>query len=238
MELIELKNKLLQLFTGTEAELDEIKSLMDKDSAMFPFNEYEFLICSLLNSKSLSYEKYIDIRTDYINKNPNLWIFEMTAPRPFGEGFAHTFVETKCSKIQRPSKKLDPSYSGEYDLWLDGISIEVKASRAVDDTLDGPLYMKALSRNTAKSFVMNFQQLKPQCCNVFIWIAVFRDSIVVWVMNSREVQNNPLFSKGQHRGNKGKEGQLHITNDNIQLFSKFELKDNDLEKAIRDAAAR
>ena len=137
-----------------------------------------------------------------------------------------------------PSKKLDADFKGEYDLWLDGIKIEVKASRAVDSDSDEPLYIKALSSNTHKRFLMNFQQLKPQCCDVFIWLAVFRDDIILWVLNSDEAASHELFSKGQHRGNHGNEGQLHIKNDNINLFDKYKLIDNDIEKAIKDAVAR
>ncbi|MEZ5497718.1 MAG: hypothetical protein R3F25_13010, partial [Gammaproteobacteria bacterium] len=122
--------------------------------------------------------------------------------------------------------------------WLDGITIEVKASRAVDSDSDEPLYMKALSRHTKKRFLMNFQQLKPQCCDVFIWVAVFRDEIVLWIMSSDEVLNHPLYSKGQHRGNKGNEGQLHVKDDNVSQLNRFELKDDNIEKAIRDAAKR
>ncbi len=85
---------------------------------------------------------------------------------------------------------------------------------------------------------MNFQQLKPQCCDVFIWVAVFRDEIVLWVMNSSEVQNNPLFSKGQHRGNSGNEGQLHVKHENVHLLEKYEVKDKDLGEVIREAAKR
>jgi len=136
----------------------------------------------------------LEIRTEYISENPNLWIFEISAPRGFGEKFAQTYVRGICSKLKNPSKELDSEYSGEYDLWLDGISIEVKASRAVDSDSDKPLYMKALSRDTQNRFLMNFQQLKPQCCDVFIWVAVFRDEIVIWVISSVEVMRHPLFS--------------------------------------------
>ena len=85
---------------------------------------------------------------------------------------------------------------------------------------------------------MNFQQLKPQCCDVFIWVAVFRDEIVLWIISSSEVQNHTLFSKGQHRGNKGNEGQLHIKHDNIHQLNDFILDGDNLEQAIRDAAKR
>lgn len=238
MELTELRDKIIATFTGSKSDLADVLAMVEQDQSIFPFNEYEHLICNLVDRGGMSYEQYIEIRTEYISENPNLWIFEISAPRGFGEKFAQTYVQGKCSKLKKPSKKLDPNYSGEYDLWLDGITIEVKASRAVDSDSGEPLYMKALSRNTKKRFLMNYQQLKPQCCDVFIWVAVFRDEIVLWIMNSDEVLNNPLYSKGQHRGNKGNEGQLHVKHDNVHLLSNFELKDDFIEKAIRDAAER
>lgn len=238
MELTELKAKIIESFSGAASDLEAIIQMIDNDQSIFPFNEYEHLICNLIRVGGLTYEQYTDIRTEYISANPNLWIFEISAPRGFGEKFAQTYVQGKCSKLKNPNKQLDPSYSGDYDLWLDGIRIEVKASRAVDSDSDEPLYMKALSRNTDKKFLMNFQQLKPQCCDVFIWVAVYRDQIVLWVMSSKEVLENPAYSKGQHRGNKGNEGQLHVQQDNIASLKKYELADDNLEQAIRNAAKR
>jgi len=233
MELSELKNRICDSFSGSMQDLQDVLAMVEEDNAIYPFNEFEHLICGLIEKGGLSYQQYIDIRTEYISENPNLCIFEISAPRGFGEKFAQTYVQGKCHNLQKPSKKIDPSFSGEYDLWLDGIRIEVKASRAVDSNSDEPLYIKALSRDTEKPFLMNFQQLKPQCCDVFIWVAVFRDQIVLWVMGSQDVLDHELYSKGQHRGNKGNEGQLHIKHDNVHLFRPFELATNDLETVIR-----
>lgn len=238
MELTELKAKIIESFSGSASDLEEVLQMVDDDRSIFPFNEYEHLICNLIERGGLTYQQYINIRTEYISANPNLWLFEISAPRGFGEKFAQTYVQGKCSKLKIPNKKLDPNYSGDYDLWLDGIRIEVKASRAVDIDSEEPLYMKALSRKTNKNFLMNFQQLKPQFCDVFIWVAVFRDQIVLWVMSSKEVLENPSYSKGQHRGNKGNEGQLHIRKANIAQLEKYELQGDNLEQAIRDAAKR
>lgn len=238
MELIELKNRILAHFHGNDAEKQQLIDMIDRDNAVYPFNEFELLIATLLAKDSLTYQEYLDIRQDYISRNPNLWIFEISAPRGFGESFAQTYIEGKCSKLQHPTKSLDPEYHGDYDLWLDGIRIEVKASRVTDSMLDGPLYMKALSSNTKRPFLMNFQQLKPQCCDVFIWMAVYRDSISIWVMNSKEVLGHPDYSKGQHRGNKGNEGQLHITDGNIGTLSPYLLGDNNLEQAVKEAYNR
>lgn len=235
MELTELRDKIRSSFTGSKEDLEAVIAIVEEDRAIFPFNEYEHLICNLINKGGLSYEQYIEIRTEYISENPNLWIFEISAPRGFGESFAQTYIQGKSSKLKKPSKKLDPNYSGQYDLWLDGITIEVKASRAVDRDSDEPLYMKALSRDTKKRFLMNFQQLKPGCCDVFIWVAVFRDEIVLWIISSKDVASNPLYSS-QHRG--GIEGQVMVTSENVNLLSKYELTDDNIEKAIRSAASK
>ena len=84
---------------------------------------------------------------------------------------------------------------------------------------------------------MNFQQIKPGCCDVFVWVAVWRDTIKYWVQSSHEVENNPHYSKSQHRGNVG-EGQLHLRQDNIRDFDKFQVKSDGLRQAIIDAHAR
>jgi hypothetical protein len=235
MELTELRTRIQESFTGSKEHLEAVVALVEQDRAIFPFNQYEHLICGLIDKGGLSYEQYVEIRTEYISENPNLWIFEISAPRGFGESFAQTYVQGKCSKLKKPSKKIDPNYAGQYDLWLDGITIEVKASRAVDRDSDEPLYMKALSRDTHRRFLMNFQQLKPDCCDVFIWVAVYRDQIVLWIIGSDEVSKNPSYSS-QHRG--GIEGQVMITNDNIGVLDQYELKEDNIEQAIRSAASK
>ena len=238
MELSELRHKICSSYTGSHAELAEILKLVEDDESIFPFNEYEHLICRLLKTGNFTFAKYLEIRSEYLSQNPNLWIFEISAPRGFGEKFAQTYVCGKSKGIKKPSKAVDVNFSGEYDLLLDKIKIEVKASRVVESSSEEPLYIKALSKNTDKPFLINFQQLKPYLCDVFVWVAVFRDEIVIWIMNSSEVANHPLYSRGQHRGNKGNEGQLHVKHDNIHLFDDYVLGEADLDQRIRDAANR
>ena len=84
---------------------------------------------------------------------------------------------------------------------------------------------------------MNFQQVKPKCCDVFVWISVWRDTIKYWVLSSKEVEKNKYYSKGQHRGNTG-EGQLHLKHDNIKDFVKYEAKPKELLEKIIEAYKR
>ena len=235
-----LKKELDKLIMKLE-NADNFLTTLEDLKSVYPFNEYEYIISHLLAAKKLTIDEYYELRDSYINRNLYLYIFEISAPRGFGDKWAFGELKNLVPELLRPNKKLDPNYSGEYDFWLDwqgengkshGIRIEVKTSRAVDfEKPDEPLYIKALASDSKRPFDMNFQQIKVKCADVFIWIAVWRDKIRYWVLNSEEVKTNKYFSKGQHRGNKG-EGQLHLNQENISEFEKYEVKSTEIKSAI------
>ena len=200
-----------------EAIYERLKNLI----SVFPFNEYEYMISTLLGREKLSLDDDYALRDEYVERNMYLYIFAISAPRGFGETWAQGHLKELDPELEKPSKKKDPSYSGQYDFYLDGkIKIEVKASRAVDFDREAPLYVKALASDSARPFDMNFQQVKPDCCDVFVWVAVWRDRIRYWTLASKELKGNPYYSKGQHRGNVG-EGQLHLRHENIDEFKNY-----------------
>ncbi|MCL1967608.1 MAG: hypothetical protein FWF67_06965 [Fibromonadales bacterium] len=203
---------------------------LDNLYSVFPFNKFEYVISHLLATKIISLDDYFDIRNEYLARNKYLHLFEISAPRGFGETWAQNHLNELVQDLKRPNKKLDKNYSGEYDFWYEGIKIEVKASRAVDSYSDESLYIKALDSKSKLPFDMNFQQLKPGCCDVFIWVAVWRDKIRYWILPSKDALKSKFFSN-QHRGSKGSkiiEGQIHITNDNISEFNKYEVSAKDI----------
>ena len=57
MELIDLKNKIIEAFSGSRQELETVLSIIEDDKSVFPFNEYEHLICTLIEKRGLTYEK-------------------------------------------------------------------------------------------------------------------------------------------------------------------------------------
>ena len=232
-----LKEQLDDLVSHLENE-SELRQRLDDLFSVFPFNEYEYIISMLLGLGKLTLDEYYELRDEYISRNMFLYVFEISAPRGFGETWAQGHVKELVPELIKPSKKRDPNYSGQYDFYLDEkIRIEVKASRAVDFNSREALPVKALSSDSEKGFDMNFQQTKPACCDVFIWVGVWRDVIRYWALTSDEVAKNKYFSKGQHRGNVG-EGQLHLKHNNIDEFAKYEVKSNRLLEAIRNAYKR
>lgn len=235
----QLKEKLMSLVEELEGEQNaQVLARLENLSSVYPFNEYEFLISSLMGYKKISLDDYYELRDDYIARNLFMYIFEISGPRSFGESWAQGHLKELVPDLHKPSRKLDMRYSGEYDFYLDGkIRIEVKASRAVDADSSEPLYVKALALDSDKNFWMNFQQVKCKCADVFVWVAVWRDKIRYWVLSSHELENHPDYSTGQHRGNSG-EGQLHVRRDNIDDFIPFEAQSNLLASAIREAYER
>jgi len=233
----ELEKHILQLAEKFQGQFDLSDAFLNRFYSVYPFNRFEYIISHLIAGGVMNVDKYLELRNNYLEQNKYLYLFEINAPRKFGETWAQNHLSEIVPELVRPSKKHDNSYAGQYDFWLDGIRIEVKASRAVDSQSDESLVVKALSAESNKSFNMNFQQIKPDCCDVFVWIGVWRNQIKHWVLSSREVQQNSYFSKGQHRGNVG-EGQLWVTEKNIAEFEQFvtpprELLDRMLLKAKR-----
>jgi len=189
--------------------------------SVYPFNEYEYRLMFLLNKKIISFEDYEKLRHAYVQERPYLELFGIS-PRRFGDIWAKQHLRDIDNRLQDPSKKIDSNYQGEYDLYLPQkeriIKIEVKACRAINTKKAGGLETKALNFVSKEQFWMNFQQLKLNIVDVFVFIGVWTDKILYWVLSNEEVKENP-FRSHQHRG--GIEYQIGITNENIQEFEKY-----------------
>ncbi|MDP3114563.1 MAG: hypothetical protein Q8M98_07275 [Candidatus Cloacimonadaceae bacterium] len=227
-----------QISELSESAHYDILNRLENLVSVYPFNQYEFIIATLMGLDKITIDDYYSLRDDYIERNMFLYIFEISAPRGFGEVWAHGHLKELVPRLQKPSRSRDPNYSGQYDFMLDeAIRVEVKASRAVDFNSSEPLYVKALDSTSKKRFDMNFQQIKTYCCDVFVWVAVWRNEIRYWVLSSYEVEHNANYSAGQHRGNEG-EGQLHYNEKNISQFDIYRASSDQLLQAIRDAFYR
>lgn len=231
----ELKSKIIEMKNLTNNSIDLSDKRLDDLYSVYPFNKFEYVISHLIATNTITLEEYLDIRNSYLERNKYLYVFEITAPRTFGETWAQHHLNEVVPELKIPSRSYDTNYSGQYDFWYNGIRIEVKASRAVKRKSGDSLIIKALSSDSTSGFDMNFQQIKPACYDVFVWIAVWRDKIRYWVLSSSEVEENPYYSAGQHRGNTG-EGQLWLTEKNINDFDCYEVGVRDiLDKIIEKA---
>ncbi len=218
MDLEELKLYLKELAeTLDERDRELLNARLKGLFSVFPFNEYEYVLMFLLDRGKISFEDYEKLRSDYVSSNKYLELYSL-APRIFGEVWAHKHIMDLDPRFKKPNKSIDPDYNGEYDLWIDGVRVEVKSARAVNRKIKGSILERALRFEDKKPFWMNFQQIKIDVADVFIFIGVWVDRINYWVMSNSDVKRNRFLSH-QHRG--GIEYQIGITDGNIHEFDEY-----------------
>lgn len=232
----ELKKYREALPAGQAVALSD--DIIDRIHNVYPFNKFEYLISHLIGLGVLSLAEYAELRADYIERNRYLYLFEL-APRTFGQEWGERHLMELIPDFKIPRTSLDSGFVGEYDLWLDGVRIEVKASRVVRKIAGNSLAEKAMAFGDDGRFDMNFQQLKPGCCDIFIWIAVWRNRIDYWMLTAEDVRLHPQFSN-QHRTSQVDadglplEGQIHITDSNYQDFEKYRVAPDKIRSCIAE----
>lgn len=230
MNLQDLRGYLDTLIESLSREDQSLlKARLEGLVSVFPFNEYEFILTFLVDRGIICFGDYEDLREKYVSANRYLDLFGL-APRIFGQVWGEQHLMDLDTRFRKPDKSFDPDYQGQYDLWLEGLRIEVKAARAIATKKRGNLVAKALRRDSSEPFWMNFQQLKLETCDVFIFIGVWVNEIVYWVMSADEVKNNKHLSH-QHRG--GIEYQIGITDRNIGEFDVYQVTPKSLYAAVK-----
>lgn len=216
----------IQSLTGRDRQL--LKARLAALISVFPFNDYEYSLMFLMNRQVITFDEYEALRKEYVSANKYLNLYEL-APRVFGEIWGHQHIIDLDSRFERASKKVDPDYSGQYDLRMEGIRVEVKAARAINTRQRGSLVSKALRFGSSAPFWMNYQQIKLDVCDVFIFIGVWVDRIHYWVFSNQEVASDPYLSH-QHRG--GVEYQIGITDRNISNFDSYLVEPSEIAQKV------
>ncbi len=173
----------------------------------------------LVDRHVISFNEYEELRNNYVSANRYLDLFSL-APRTFGQIWGERHLMDLDRRFQKPNKNLDPEYEGQYDLWLEGVRVEIKAARAIHTKQREAIASKALHWGAKAPFWMNYQQLKIDICDVFVFIGVWVDLIIYWVLSNEEVKQNKYLSH-QHRG--GIEYQIGIREKNIREFDAFQV---------------
>jgi len=218
MDLDDLRAQLDRLAASLEKEDEKLLAArLQGLVSVFPFSEYEYMITFLVDRHVISFAQYESLRETYVSTNPYLDLYSL-APRIFGQIWGEKHLMDLDARFRKPDRSLDPNYEGQYDLWVQGVRVEVKAARGINTKTRGALASKALPYGSAQPFWMNFQQLKLNVCDVFVFIGVWVDRIVYWVMANDEVKTNEFLSH-QHRG--GIEYQIGITDRNLDKFDVY-----------------
>lgn len=222
--MVELRN----LRKKTSGDPKIIKAIED-EKALFPFSVENRLLAYYLAIGEITYERYAQLNAEYCERNKYLDLFDM-APRTYGQTWGEQHIRSLFPQFIKATKENVsaeyPAFDGEFDLWLDGIRIEVKACRANSAKAGGSLASRAYLHSEAKAagFKYHYQQLKPSCCDVFIWIGTCRDELLYWVLTSEELQQTGKLGS-QHRneytgvaGIDVFEGQVFMTEEELSPF--------------------
>lgn len=233
MDQAELRSYLEGLIDSLDiGNREMLQARLESLVSVFPFNEYEYMITFLVDRNVISFSEYEELRRNYVSENRYLDLFSL-APRVFGQIWGERHLMDLDRRFQKPVRSLDPEYEGQYDLWLEGIRVEVKAARAIHTRKRGALATKALRWGAEAPFWMNYQQIKLDMCDVFVLIGVWTDRINYWVMSNDEVKHNDYLSH-QHRG--GIEYQIGIRERNIQEFDDYRVEASALAQMIIEKA--
>lgn len=224
----QLREELEFLIRQSNTEPSVIKQI-EKDASVFPFSTEGRILSYLLSANAISYEEYVKLGDEYIQRNQYLELFEM-APRTFGETWGEKHILSLFPQFVKATKEnvssLYPNFDGEFDLWLDGIRVEVKACRANSTSTKGSLASRAYlhSEAIANGFKYHYQQLKPSCCDVFIWIGVCKDALIYWVLTSTELLQLGKLGPQHRNENTGIsgisvfEGQVFMTEEELEPY--------------------
>lgn len=206
----ELHKEIEELLKDNPEQLSEIEEIR-KEKAVFPFSTESRMLAYMLSLGVLSYEQYERISREYSKRNRFLELFEL-APRTFGETWGEKHLLSLFPEFEKATKEnladRYPGFDGEFDLWIDGIRVEVKACRANSDKKGGSLASRAYLHEEAiqQGFKYHYQQLKPSCCDVFIWIGVCRDELIYWVLTSEELKRTGKLGSQHRNENTGMDG--------------------------------
>ena len=224
----ELRRQLDDFLNASDGGKDVIE-MIKKEKSVFPFSTEGRILAYLLATKTISYEQYVELSDQYAKRNQYIDLFDM-APRTFGETWGEKHILGLFPEFIKATKEnmslRYPDFDGEFDLWLEGIRVEVKACRANSTKTGGSLASRAYLHAEAieKSFKYHYQQLKPSCCDVFIWIGVCRDDLLYWVLTSEELQKTGKLGSQHRNENTGIagievfEGQVFMTEEELKPF--------------------
>ena len=162
-----------KLIKNTNGNLNIIRAIQ-AESPIYPFSTESKLLAYFLSLNELSYEEFSELSKSYSQRNKYLCLYDM-APRTYGQTWGEQHIRSLFPKFIKATKKNlskeYPKFDGEFDLWLQGIRVEVKACRANNEKGKGSLASRAYSYSEAKEldFKYHYQQLRdffPSCVNL------------------------------------------------------------------------
>ncbi len=205
-----------------------IEEKVKESLPVLSFKKYEEMLEVLRTDNILSLEQYGILRKDCLDFNKYLKLYGISS-RIFGEVWAAQQLKSLDSRFRTPTKVFDSSYCGQYDLWLEGAKIGVKACRGLSLKGDGDRFAKALHYSSGELFEMHFRQLRIECCDVLVLIGVWIDQLAYWVFSQKEIKRSEHFAPDN---GKTEESVVIINNQNILSLEGYRVDESKVTDII------
>jgi hypothetical protein len=85
-KLKEELDRLIAVLPDAEAFRSKLESLY----SVYPFDEFEYIISTMLGKDILPFDDYLELRDSYMERNAFLYIFAISGPRTFGDAWAQS----------------------------------------------------------------------------------------------------------------------------------------------------
>ena len=99
----QLRNELDALM-ATLPNAEAFRSSLETLVSVYPFNEYEYIIATLLAADKLTHDEYVELRDTYIARNLFLYVFEIGALRGFGEAGPRGILRNLFRNLGNPRR--------------------------------------------------------------------------------------------------------------------------------------
>jgi hypothetical protein len=198
-----------------------------------PFTETSYLLMQLAFSGAITKTEADRLLALQARAMPNLHLYQITAPRVFGDNWGQKHLGQIAPSLLPASADLDPGFCGQYDRYdrNSGARVELKATRVVEDGVNASLADKAVSSTTDQAYCLYFKQVKPDCCDVFVLMAVFADIIRYWVIPSGAMGSLSFYRDKLHRKGSGS-GQVTISSRALPEIAHFEVPADQVGAAV------
>lgn len=97
----ELKSKIIDMKKLTNNNIDLSDQRLDDLYSVYPFNKFEYAISHLIATSTVTLSEYLNIRNEYLERNKYLYVFEITAPRTFGETWAQRHLNEVIPELKK-----------------------------------------------------------------------------------------------------------------------------------------
>lgn len=160
----ELVTELNNLLKNTKGDPKTIMSIK-QEKILYPFSVESRLLTYLLSIGEITYDRYTQLCKEYCARNKYLDLFDM-APRTYGQTWGEEHIRSLFPQFIKATKEnvlaQYSAFDNEFDLWLDGIRVEVKACRANRTNSAGSLASRAYLHSEAKASGFKYHLAQSQ----------------------------------------------------------------------------